>query len=173
MPISRPAPSEYDDYYEGYVSKVDGGGGALEQLEAQITATRSMLSGLDDERARHRYQPGKWSVKEVLGHLVDTERVFSYRAMCIARGERASLPGMEQDDYVAGGRFDDRGLASLLEEFEHQRRATIALFASLDAESLHRTGVANNSTISVRALAFIIAGHHAHHLGVLSARYLG
>lgn len=171
MPISRPEPNEYHEFYETYVSKV-ARDGALERLETQIDETLSLLSGLDDERARHRYAPDKWSVKELLGHLIDTERVFAYRAMCIARGERASLPGMEQDDYVAGAGFDDRPLASLLEEYEHQRRSTLALFASLDEGALARVGVANDSKISVRALAFIIAGHEAHHLGVLRERYL-
>ncbi len=171
MPISRPESSEYHEFYETYVSKVDAAGGVLEQLEAQIAETLSMLADLDEERARHRYQPDKWSVKEMLGHLIDAERVFGYRAMCIARGERASLPGMEADDYVAGARFDDRALASLLEEFEHLRRATIAFFASLDNDELQRVGVANQVEVSVGALVFIIAGHHAHHLGVLRERY--
>ena len=173
MAIERPQPSEYHEYYETYVGKIAAQGDLLVQLEDQIEETLSLVVGLDDDGARHRYAPGKWSVKEVLGHLIDSERVFAYRAMCIARGERASLPGMEQDDYVAEGRFDERPLASLLEEFEHLRRATIALFASLGADHLTRVGIANETKVSVRGLAFIIAGHQRHHLDVLRGRYLG
>lgn len=171
MPIERPAASEYDPYYEAYISKVDDE--VLDQLEAQIGATRAALSGLSDEDGLRRYEPGKWSIKEVLGHLIDGERVFAYRAMCIARGERAPLPGMEQGDYVAGGEFDRRALADLLDELEHLRRSTLALFGGLEDAAWKRTGVANGVAVSVRALAFIIAGHHAHHLRVLRERYLG
>ena len=152
MMIERPEPSEYHEYYETYVGRVAAGGDLLAQLEAQIEETLALVGGLDDDGARHRYAPGKWSVKELLGHLIDSERVFAYRAMCIARGERAPLPGMEQDDYVAGGRFDERPLASLLEAFEHLRRATIALVASLGADDLTRVGIANGTEVSVRGL---------------------
>ncbi len=172
MSMSRPEPSEYNEYYETYVSKVEGNSG-LEQLESQISDVLSALSGLDDERARYRYEPGKWSIKELLGHMVDTERVFAYRAMCLARGEKAPLPGMDQDDYVTGTNFDARSLSSLLEEYEYQRRSTLALLSSLSEEEASRAGVASDVPVSVRALAYIIAGHEAHHLGVLRERYLG
>jgi hypothetical protein len=171
MPARRPDSTEYDDYYTDYVAKVEGDQ-VLEVLEAQLGETRALLGDLDDAAGEHRYALGKWSLKELLGHLVDSERVFAYRALAIARGDRASLPGMDQDDYVAAGSFDRLPLATLLEEFEHVRRSTLALLAGLEQDAWGRSGIANGVSVTVRALAFIIAGHQAHHLGVVRERYL-
>ena len=171
MRISRPEPDEFDDFYAGYVGSVEGDD-ALRVLAAQATELPELLGALDDRGARYRYAEGKWSIKELLGHLIDTERIFVYRALSIARGERAPLPGMDQDDYVRQGRFDARPLAELLDEYGHVRRSTLALFAGLDEAAWERRGVANDVPVTVRALAFILAGHQAHHTKVLRDRYL-
>jgi hypothetical protein len=167
----RPDSTEYDAYYTDYVAKVEGDR-VLDVLEAQLAEARELLGGLDDEAGNARYAPGKWSLKELLGHLIDSERVFAYRALAIARGDRASLPGMDQDDYVAAGNFDRLPLESLLAEFEHVRRSTMALFTGLEDDAWGRSGIANGVSVTVRALAFIIAGHQAHHVGVIRDRYL-
>lgn len=171
MHTRRPDSTEYDAYYTDYVAKVESDQ-VLEVLEAQLGETRELLGGLDDSVGDRRYAPGKWSLKELLGHLIDSERVFAYRALAIARGDRASLPGMDQDDYVAGGGFDRLPLEALLNEFEHVRRSSLALFSGLADDAWGRSGIANGVSVTVRALAFIIAGHQAHHLGVVRERYL-
>jgi len=168
---ARPDATEYAPYYEKYVSLVPAGD-VVETLETQLVETLALLRGLSEERAGSRYEPGKWSVKELVGHLIDSERVFAYRALRFARGDRTPLPGFEQDDYVRGGNFDARPLAELAGEFESVRRATVALLRGLDAEAWQRRGTANESEASVRALAHIIAGHELHHRDVLRTRYL-
>src|SRR4029077_5181557 len=120
----------------------------------------------------HRYAPGKWSIKEVIGHVSDAERVFSHRALRFARGDRTRLPGFDEKAYTPAGRFDARPLPDLAAELDAVRHATIALFAGLDSEALARRGPANNKEVSVRALAYIIAGHERHHVGILRERYL-
>ena len=166
----RPHADEYDPYYAAYIDRIQEADvlSALRQQQAESAAT---LMSLSDEAATLRYAPAKWSVKEVVGHLCDTERVFVYRALCIARGESQPLPGMDQDVYVTGANFDSRAIDSLAEEFVAIRSATIALFESLDEQGWSRSGIANDVPISVRAIAFIIAGHEAHHLAVLGDKY--
>jgi len=169
--IPRPEPSEYLAYYETYISKVPKGN-LLNVLEDQRRETQQLLAGLQEAKALHRYAPGKWSIKEVLGHLTDSERVFCYRALAFGRADENPLPGFDEKAWVPAGRFDARPLQDLAAEFDAVRRATIALFSGLDAEALARQGTANNNAISVRALAWIIAGHERHHLTVLRERYL-
>ena len=118
-----------------------------------------------------RYQPGKWSVKEVLGHITDGERVFSYRALRFARADQTPIPGFDETKWVPAGHFDRRSLQDLVAEYEAVRAATLALFASFDDEALLRRGKANDAEVSVRALAHIIAGHELHHVGLLRERY--
>ena len=170
--IPRPGPSEYVPYYETYISKVPPKGDLLTVLEDQRRETQQLLAGLSDTKALHRYAPGKWSIKEVVGHLMDTERVFCYRALAFARGDANSLPGFDEKAWAPAGRFDARSLADLAAESDTVRRATIALFRGLDGEALARRGTANNYPISVRALAWVIAGHERHHLAILRERYL-
>jgi uncharacterized damage-inducible protein DinB len=167
----RPETAEYPEYFEGYVSLVPEGD-VIETLRRQFAETLTLLSGITEERASAGYAPGKWSVKELLGHVSDAERVFAYRALCIARGDTQSLPGMDQDVYVAHANFNARTLADLTEEFKHVRASTIDLLSHLDEAAWQRRGVANEKSMSVRALAHIIAGHEAHHAGVLRERYL-
>jgi len=170
--IPRPGPSEYVPYYETYISKVPPEGDLLTVLEDQRRETQQLLAGLSDTRALHRYAPEKWSIKEVVGHLMDTERVFCYRALAFARGDANPLPGYDEKAWAAAGRFDVRSLAHLAAESDAVRRATIALFSGLDGEALARRGTANNNPISVRALGWVIAGHERHHLAILRERYL-
>jgi len=170
-PASRPEASEYAPYYEKYVSLVPAGD-VVETLERQLEGTLALLRGLGEERAGSRYEPGKWSVRELVGHLIDAERVFAYRALRFARGDRTPIPGFEQDDYVRGGNFDARTLADLIDEFGAVRRATVALLRPLDPEAWRRTGTASDNPFSVRALAHIIAGHELHHVEILRTKYL-
>jgi uncharacterized damage-inducible protein DinB len=168
--VPRPEPSEYAPYYERYISKVPPGD-LVKQLEDQRRETQQLLGGLPDAKALHRYAPGKWSVKEVVGHVTDTERVFCYRALRFARGDEQPLLGFDEKAWVPAGRFDARPLDDLAAELDAVRRATIALFRGLDAEALARRGTANNNPVTVRALAWIIAGHERHHLAILRERY--
>jgi uncharacterized damage-inducible protein DinB len=144
----------------------------LETLERQGAETLALLRALPEERGAHRYEPDKWSVKQVVGHISDAERIFSYRALSIARGDRAALPGMEQEEWMAGVDFDARTLADLLDEFEAVRASTLHLLRHLSSEAWARRGTASDNEVTVRALAYIIAGHEAHHVGVLRERYL-
>lgn len=167
---ARPAPTEYAPYYERYVSLVAGD--VVETLERQGAETASLLGGLTEEQGDSRYGPGKWSVKELVGHLSDTERILSYRLLRIARGDRTPIEGYDQDPFVANSNAPARTVRSLAEEFGHIRAATLALVRGLDDAAWSRSGVANENEVTVRALAHIIAGHEAHHVGVLRERYL-
>jgi uncharacterized damage-inducible protein DinB len=168
---AKPESNEYAAYYEKYVSLVPDGE-LVETLERQGAETLALLRPLSEERGAHRYEDGKWSVKQVVGHINDGERIFAYRALAIARGEHAPLPGMDQDQYMAGVDFDARTLQDLLEEFETVRGSTVHLLRHLSAEAWARRGTASDNEVTVRALAYIIAGHEAHHVRVLKERYL-
>lgn len=168
----RPEVGEYDPFYQAYIDRVPDGS-IMEALEEQRYEIMGLLGSLDNATADFRYEDGKWSVKEVLGHLVDTERIFTTRALCFARGESISLPGFEQDEYVSRGEFERRSLASLSEEFDAVRVSTERLFDGLCESQWGRSGIANDARMSVRAVAYIIVGHAAHHLSVLRGRYLG
>ncbi len=168
---SRPHEGEYAPYYGKYIELVPAGD-LIATLIQQINDTLALLRGLSEAQAETRYEPGKWSIKEMLGHLIDTERVMSYRALRIARADETPLPGFEQDDYVRAASFDSRTLANLLEEYLAVRAATVALFRNLEAAAIARRGTANNVPVTVRALAYIIAGHERHHVNVLREKYL-
>ena len=168
--IGRPGPGEHVDYYGKYIALV-AGDDAFAALANQLDGSLAPLRRLDDERALHRYVPGKWSVKEVVGHLMDGERVFAYRALRFARGDETPLPGYDENLWVPSARFDRLPLGALLEGWSATRAATIELFRSLDGEALERRGVANGHPMSVRALAWIIAGHELHHRMILCDRY--
>jgi uncharacterized damage-inducible protein DinB len=167
----RPGADEFAPFYAGYIEGVPLGD-LVVTLRTQMDETLALLRGLPEARGDHRYAPGKWSIKDVLGHVCDSERVFAYRLMRIARGDATPLPGFEQDGYVARGDFGSRSLASLTEEFEALRRATIALVSGLDDAAMAHRGSANGVQVSARALAYIIAGHEWHHVQVLRGRYL-
>ncbi len=169
--MDKPQPDEYNPYYGKYISLVDSGD-IVGTLTTQANDTVSMLSKLTESAGDHRYAPDKWSIKQVLGHVVDAERIFAYRALRIARNDPKPLEGFEQDDYVRNGAFEHGTLSGLIEEFWALRRSTVFLFAHLGPDACVRRGIANQSGISVRALAWIIAGHELHHRGILKDRYL-
>ena len=168
--IARPEPGEFAPYYERYISLVSETD-VLGTLDAQRRQTLLLLSGRDDSDGEYRYAPGKWSAKEVLGHMCDTERVFAYRALRIARGDQTPLAGFEQDDYVKNGPFAKAPMEEIIEDYIAVRRASITLFRNLDEAAWVRRGVANNNAVSVRALAYIIAGHELHHRRILEEKY--
>jgi uncharacterized damage-inducible protein DinB len=168
--IARPQPGEYAPYYDRYISLVQGED-ILNTLDQQRRQMMLLLSGRDEEDGDFRYAPDKWSAKEVLGHVCDTERIFAYRALRISRADATPLEGFEQDDYVRNGPFAQRPLADLVEEFIAVRRATLSLLRNLDEAAWMRRGIANKNEVSVRALAYIIAGHELHHRRILEEKY--
>jgi hypothetical protein len=172
MTAERPKPGEYNVYYDRYISLIPGND-IVATLTTQLPKTVALLSARSDQDGELRYAPGKWSVKEVLGHLTDTERIMTYRALRIARNDRTPIDGFEQDDYVRGGPYADLRLADLVEEFKTVRAATLSFFRNLRAGDWTRRGVANKDEISVRALGFIIGGHELHHRHILEERYFG
>jgi hypothetical protein len=168
--IARPVPGEYAQYYERYVSMVQGED-ILSTLDQQRREAMLLLSCRDDEEGDFRYAPEKWSAKEVLGHVCDTERIFAYRALRFSRADATPLEGFEQDDYVRNGAFSQRPLSDLVEDFIAVRRATLSLLRNLDEAAWVRRGIANKNEVSVRALAYIIAGHELHHRRILEEKY--
>lgn len=166
----RPAPQEYDPNFEAYVSRVKGTD-ILSVLEAQRTAFAAAMLAVPEHRAGDRYAEGKWSIREVFGHVLDGERVFAYRALCIARGETHSLPGFDEQSYMKAAPFDGYVMANLVAEFSALRSANLSMLAHLNDAAWSRIGTANGKPISVRALAFVMAGHAEHHLAVLRERY--
>jgi hypothetical protein len=168
--IGRPESVEYAPYYDRYISLV-GDGNIVTTLDSQRRDTMMLLSGRSNTEGDFSYAPGKWSAKEVLGHMCDTERVFAYRALCIARADRTPLPSFDQDGYVRSGPFAHRPLSELIEDYIAVRRASLTLFRNLDDEAWKRCGTANSNQTSVRALAFMIAGHELHHRKILEDKY--
>ena len=168
--IARPEPGEYAPYYDRYISLVRGSD-ILDTLDSQRRQTMLMLCGREERDGDFRYAPDKWSAKEVLGHVCDTERIFAYRALRISRGDRTPIEGYEQDDYVRNGPFAQRPLSELIEDYIAVRRATLTLLRNLDEAAWLRRGIANKNEISVRALAYIIAGHEVHHRRILEEKY--
>lgn len=164
------SPSEYASYYAGYVSKVPDVGirAALDESEAALT---EYLTYVADDRTSYAYAPGKWTIAQSLQHIIDTERIFAYRALRIARGDETPLPGFEQDDYAAAAPADHRKFKEMIEEFRLLRATTVALFSSFNEEELRRTGIMSGSPISVRALGFIMSGHVFHHAQLYRERY--
>ena len=168
---TRPAADEYAPYYGTYIAKV-ADGDVIDALKGQITGTLGYLRAIPESRGGHRYAEGKWSIREVVGHLADAERVFAYRALRFARDDSTPLPGFDENRYVAATRFEERPLAALLREYRAVREATIAFFESLTQEEWLRTGIVNGYPASVRGLAFHMVGHELHHLRVIRERYL-
>ena len=168
----RPTASEHAAYYSRYIDLVPDGD-IVATLERQLGETLALLRTIPEEKGGHRYAPDKWSIKELVGHLIDTERILSYRALRFSRGDKTPLPGFEQDDYVPNAAHGKCRLADLTKEFEHLHRSTILMFRHMDDAAWARRGVASENEISVRALAYIIAGHELHHVNVLKTKYLG
>jgi hypothetical protein len=168
--VPRPGNDEAAAYYHAYIAEVRGDN-IGEQLVEQLTQAERLFSTLDDAAALARYAPGKWSIKELLGHLNDSERIFSYRLLRISRGDSTPLPGFEQNPYVVAGGFDQRPLSDLLGEFRAVRSSTVALASGIPAQAWTARGVASENSVTARALLYIIVGHVAHHLQVLRDRY--
>src|SRR5262245_37603421 len=169
--IPRPVADDFPPYFATYIDKVPAGD-VLELLRTQIDDTIRTLSKVKEKDAGYRYAPGKWSIKEVVEHVVDTERIFVYRALCFARGEKQSLPGFEENDYAANSGSDQKPLLDILNELKTQRASTIAFFSGVPADALKRRGTANNREYAMYSIPYIVAGHERHHLGVLKERYL-
>jgi hypothetical protein len=170
MTIARPGPSEFAPFYAGYVARVPEED-VLRVLERQPDEIRALAASVAPEKRGFRYAEGKWSVSEVLGHLVDGERVFGYRAFCFSRGEKAPLPGFDENEYVAAAGSDRWPLAELALDFAAVRSANLRFLRRLSEAEAARVGSASGKAISVRALAYIMAGHPRHHLAVLGERY--
>ena len=162
---------EYNPYYQQYILK-SGHVSLLEGLRTNGDNTISFLKGIPKDKLEYRYEVGKWTVKEIIQHLIDTERIFTYRALCIARKDETLLPGFDQDAYVLSSGANDRTLSALLQEYEALRLASVNLFEGFSQDMLCRIGVASNSNLSPRAVAFIVIGHENHHCEIIKERYL-
>lgn len=169
--LSRPAAGDYDPAAAGYIALVPDITDAVSQLISQRDAVGRRLSAVNPTAAGHRYAPGKWSVREVVGHLCDAERIFAYRLLRIARDDETPLAGFDENTYVPAGSFDTRELNALIKEWMATRDSTIALVRGLPADGWTRRGVANGKSVTAASLAYIILGHVEHHLGVLKERY--
>ena len=167
----RPEPGEYAPYYESYIKLIEGDD-ILRILNDQSKKTQDVLNSFSEHKGNYHYADGKWTVKEVVGHLLDTERVFAYRALCIARGEKKSLPGFDQDDYVKEGNFNSRELFELNYDFRLLRESNLLMFRSFTQEMLNRKGFANETSVTVLAILYMIAGHENHHMNFLREKYM-
>ena len=170
MKMSRPRDDEYAESYRAYVDLVPESD-VLAVLAAQGDELRRLLSRVPRERETFRYGPGKWSIREVVGHIGDGERVFGYRAFCISRGDQASLPGFDENDYVNASGYDRRPLGGLVEVFESLRAANLFELSAIEPDAWGRVGTMNGTSVSVRAVAFMLAGHVRHHMAILTNRY--
>ncbi|NOU72254.1 DinB family protein [Paenibacillus sp. LMG 31458] len=168
--LQRPSSEEHSPYFTGYISQVPEGD-YLSFLHSQLDAVVALFSPINDKQGLYRYEPGKWSLKEVLGHITDTERIMSYRMLRIARGDTTNLPGFDQDLFIDNASFDDLSMEDLLNDFQAARQATFSLLKTISEEAWSRKGIANNNEISARALAYVIAGHAQHHLVVIQQKY--
>jgi DinB family protein len=169
--MSRPLETEYPPDFSSYIGQVSENE-ILPVLRSQIDALDVLLDRVSPDQETYRYAEGKWSIREIVGHLIDGERVFGYRALCIARGDTRSLPGFDQNEYMASAPYDHVELEDLLSEFRLVRQSNIAMFRNFDETAWTRIGTANDNQVSVRALAFGMAGHVRHHMKVLREKYL-
>jgi hypothetical protein len=169
--MSRPQQAEYDPYYQKYISLVPENE-IIPALKNQIDELADLFKGVPEEKGTYTYADGKWTVKEVLSHLIDGERMFAYRAFRIARGDKTPIEGFEQDGYIENSYANLRTLAELMREFDLLREANLMFFSNLESSDWVRTGTANNVEISVRSLAWIMVGHIRHHVAILKERYL-
>ena len=167
--MNQPQPNEYPQWAKNYIDQVSGN--VMEILEMQATEWPEFLHSLE-HKADYAYAPGKWTIKELAGHVIDTERILVYRLTAFARNEKAALPGFDEDEYVANAHFADRSLSSFAEEFSLLRKANLYLFRSLLDEELDHIGTASERQLSVRALLYVIPGHLIHHTRVIKERYL-
>ncbi|MGG1575467.1 DinB family protein [Fictibacillus sp. NRS-1165] len=169
---SKPKTNEYDSYYVNYIAALPDQD-IVNLLEEQAEETVQTVQDLTEQQALFKYGPEKWSIKEVIGHLTDTEQIMAFRLLSIARGEKGILPGFDENAYVQHAFFDRQPLSDLIQQFQNVRQSTKLLIKSMEEEPWTRSGNANGSDVTVRAIAYIIAGHEKHHLGILKERYFG
>jgi len=169
--ITPPLPEDYPAYYDRYIREVKGND-LLESLATIHQQTKDLLKNVSEEKLNYRYAPGKWTIKEIIGHLIDGERVFAYRALRFARNDKTSLPGFEENDWADASNAQQRDFADLMNEFDVVRESTICLFKGFDEKIILRKGIASTVEISVKALGYSIAGHEQHHTDVIAERYL-
>lgn len=170
--MQRPTEADYSNtYVKKYIDLVEGDN-ILSAMVKQVAEISEVISSVPLTKENYAYAPGKWSVKELLGHVVDTERIMAYRALCFARGEKQSLPGFEEDDYVKNANFNIRSLSEILGEFKILRLSTIEMVKGFSEEALLRKGTSNGNQITPRALLYMVVGHATHHMNVLKERYL-
>ena len=169
--MPKPSPTSYPVYFQRYIDQVPEQD-LLIAFENQLPVIHNFLSSVTEERSSYAYAEGKWTLKEVLQHMIDTERIFNYRALCFARKETASLPGFEENDYAANSNANSRTWQSMVDEFIVLRKSTTMLFSSFSEEALNTSGIANNNPTSVLAVGFISIGHFYHHKKVIEERYL-
>ena len=168
--MNLPQFNEYAPFYKGYIEAV--GNDVYAELDNQTNDFPSLIKSIPPEKGDYAYDTGKWTIKELIGHVIDTERIMVYRLIAVARNDKTALPGFEENDYVKNARFANRTLQSFADEFEWLRKANLFLFKSFTEEELNRIGNANGNPISTRALLFIIAGHLKHHIKILNERYV-
>ena len=171
MKASQLRSNEFNSYYANYIT-MSGDDGIIEGLTTNLKATNSLIESISENRLNFRYAEGKWTIKEIIIHLIDSERIFTYRALRFARMDLTDLPGYDQDEYVDSSQVNKRTKQSLITEYRAVRNATITLFESFNDEMLMKIGTANNSPMSSRALGFIIIGHERHHTNIINERYL-
>jgi len=170
--IEKPKDGEFPPYADMYIRLLPDDGLLLKHLEDNFIATKELILSLNEEKLNYRYAANKWTIKEILVHIIDDERIYAYRALRFARNDQTELPGFEQDDYTLHSQANTRSLESILGEYEAVRYATIALFNGLPEDAFLRRGTANNNKATVRALAYHIAGHELHHMNIIREKYL-
>jgi uncharacterized damage-inducible protein DinB len=170
--INKPLEGEYNPYTITYINQLPDDGEVLQHLTASLGTIQQMIAPLGEEQLLYRYAPGKWSIKEVLVHIMDAERIFACRALRIARNDKTPLPGFDENTYAAESYADSRSIESIMKEYEAVRRNTLLLYDGLPAEFATRSTLVNNHNTSLRALAYITAGHEQHHINILRERYL-
>jgi len=170
--IEFPSKNEYPMYAEMYIKLVKKDGSLIEQLKLSLDRTKTLINNLSNEELDYRYEKNKWSIKEVLVHIIDDERIYGYRALSFARNDKTNLPGFEQEDYNLNSDTSKRTIENIMEEYEALRFSTIALFNGLSDKSLKRMGIANGNQASARALGYHILGHDLHHIKIIENLYL-
>jgi uncharacterized damage-inducible protein DinB len=163
--------NEYGEFYERYI-KLSNNVPLEDQLLSNAEEMKDLFLGLSDEYAMYRYQEGKWTLKQIFSHIIDTERIFNYRALCLARGEPKPLPGYDQDLYMEDTNFNEQSLDQLQDQYDATRQATIALFSNFTEEELLKRGTISDFSFTVRATGYVIAGHELHHLNIINEKYL-
>jgi len=170
--IEKPKDGEFPPYANMYIKLLPDDGLLLKHLHDNFNITKELIFSLPEEKLNYRYAANKWTIKEILVHIIDDERIYTYRALRFARNDKTVLPGFEQDDYATYSAANERSIENIFEEYEAVRKSTIALFNGLPEDSFLRSGIANNNKVAVRALAYHIAGHELHHINIIKEKYL-